>query len=169
MTACSQAKQDTDYTISPEGIGAITLGAEAASLPASCDGLYDRIEDVTAKDDWGDTYEYKTAYSGDTAVCNIYYWDNKVYAIHIVSPALSTESGLTCNSTATEIFDKGGQVEVTNDGTVYVVCDGVRFEVNNLTRQGQDKVLHAYFGGDPTFSAADFAENAQASKIYIFN
>jgi len=168
MAACGQAQQPSDYTISSDGIGTIKLGAEATSLPASCDGLYDRLEVVTAEDDWGDTYEYKTAFSGDKAVCNIYYWDNKVYAIHVVSPALSTENGLTCNSAATEIFDKGGEVEVTNDGTLYVVCDGVRFEVNDLTKQGQDKRARAYYGEDPTFSAADFAANAKASKIYIF-
>lgn len=168
LTAYSQAQQPSDYTISPDGIGAIKLGAEVTSLPASCEGLYDRLETITAEDDWGETYEYRRAFSGDSTLFDIYYWDNKVYAIHIVSPTLSTENGLTCNSAATDIFDNGGRVEVTNDGTLYVVCDGVRFEVEGITKQGQDKQQRAYYGENPTFSVADFAANAKAVKIYIF-
>lgn len=168
MASCGQAQQPSDNTISGEGIGVIKLGIDPTSLPAACDGLYDRIEVIVEEDLW-DTYEYRRAFSGDDAVCDIYYYNNKISGIKVVSPEFKTENGLTCNSTVADLFAKGGKVEVTNDGYLYIVCDKLRFDVEGLTKKGQDKQTRAYYGEEQTFSAADFTANAKAKAITINN
>lgn len=171
MASCGQAQQPSDNTISAEGIGVIKLGMEPTSLPDFCDGLYDRIEVIVEEDLW-DTYEYRRAFSGDDAVCDIYYYDNKISGIKVVSPQFKTENGLTCNSTVTDLFDKGGKVKVDEGNYLYlcIVCDELSFDVvEDLTQKGYDKMVRACGGENLTFSAADFKANAKAKAITINN
>lgn len=167
LASCGAKAETPVYTVTAEGVGPITLGTEISALPSSCDGLYDRIDTRTEVNEWEDPYTYYAAYAGNEIVCEIYEWNGRVTSAKIVSPRFATESGLTCHSTVRDIFAAGGSVEVSNDGALTMVCDGVRFEVGGLTDGGQQKVLQAYYGRECKFTEADFADGADAMAIIV--
>ena len=152
-----------DYVFTVDGIGDIKVGTKMSSLPKQVSGLYDKIEfaveEVSGEGGYEDTVHLYRVLSGREVVLKIYPDKGKVNSIDVVSKRIKTANGLSLASTASELFAAGAHAVAWNDGSVCIVCDGVLFLDQPLSKTGMKKAEQAYLGENVKFEASDFTGN----------
>ena len=125
----SAQKESEDIIITSEGVGPIKIGMTASQLPASVDGLYDKIVEENS-----DMVLYSFYFNGETVM--ITNGDGNIALIEVF-PALqnvSTIDGVHPGMTATDFKGKSGWNQTSEetfekDGvTVYLQFD----EITNM-------------------------------------
>ena len=153
------------------GFGPIRLGSVISKLPKSADGIYDCIDKVVisaemSMDDF-DTIEYHIKSKGED-IAILTEFEGKIYSMDIVSTKLVSPSGLSLNTTASQLLDKGAKTHCDNSGYVGLVINGFLFRDMDLSKSGQKKAEIAYLdGSDQVFNKTDYVSGTKPKRITI--
>ena len=160
--------------ITSQGIGKIKIGAKIDKLPKTVSGLYDKLvmeeEEEFYEGGDSDIVTLYKAYSGDQLIFTIRPYDGKVYGIEVNDASVTTQNGLSLASTPAELLEAGAKTHIDNDGYEGLLCDGVLFICNELTRSGVKKAEEAYASGlDVEMTASDFKADSHPTSIRVWN
>ena len=164
LAACMSSDNNTLQT---DGFGPIRLGAEIKSLPASSEGLYDRIiPEFIEEYDW-EGYVYHVESAGER-IATLTEDGGRIHAIDIHSDKLQTADGYGLHDTVAEILAAGGIASCDNYGFEGLLLKGMLYSGMELSPSGQKKAEIAYLDGlDQTFSEEDFIPGTHPTKITL--
>ena len=171
ITSCgNKSKSESNFTTTSTGVGPIQLGLAVGGIPASFAGLYDSFTTEKIIDEMDGNYSVlHFILSGTTVVNANIYFEDKIGTIEILGENISSEDGVHPGTTVQELFDKGAEGQMMNNGEFTVKLGDIGYQVSGLTEAGEKKLEVGYLTGDlEPVTAQDFKSDAKVTGFFIY-